>query len=505
MRIEDEELRGIYKTSSEERLQALDAGLLHLEQQPHDMDTLDSLMREAHSLKGDSNMLDQPAIGQVAHYLESILGRVQRGEQAFSAELGDRLAQGLAAMRQMIHHAVTGDPCEATAARAIAAMEGAPSPAPEPEPEPDGVELFGDPSANDAPTEQVPAEEAPADPQAATAAADTDLLIADAEMRAIFKTSSEERLQALDTGLLQLEQQPEDTVTLDLLMREAHSLKGDSNMLGLKDLGTLAHQLEHLLGGMQRHEEQFSPDMGDRLAHGLEAMRQLAHQAVTGTPANVNVFYVLAELMGASAPATEPPPSEPPANAPASLPEPGDTAPLAASTEPATPMSTHGQAATNMEGAATSDLAPPAENSTGAAQTAAYRIETIRVPTHNLDALMTQTGELTVTKIRVTHRLGEIEEISNLWEDWSRDLFSHRFLLHEVQQGHKGIQQLETFQHRNEQYLEQLGTLVNRLRGALYEDTTRLEMISGELEEGIRTLRLLPLSTIFQSVSSLGA
>jgi chemotaxis protein histidine kinase CheA len=42
-----------------------------------------------------------------------------------------------------------------------------------------------------------------------------------------------------------------------------------------------------------------------------------------------------------------------------------------------------------------------------------------------------------------------------------------------------------------------LGTLVGQLSRALYEDTTRLEMITDGLEEGIRTLRLLPLSTIF--------
>ena len=57
MMIDDEELRGIFKTSSEERLQALDEGLLHLEKHPDDPETLEALMRECHSLKGDSNML----------------------------------------------------------------------------------------------------------------------------------------------------------------------------------------------------------------------------------------------------------------------------------------------------------------------------------------------------------------------------------------------------------------------------------------------------------------
>jgi two-component system chemotaxis sensor kinase CheA len=73
----------------------------------------------------------------------------------------------------------------------------------------------------------------------------------------------------------------------------------------------------------------------------------------------------------------------------------------------------------------------------------------------------------------------------------------NRFLIHEMQQGQKALRQLEGFHHRTEQYLEQLGKLVSRLQSSLYEDTTRLDMISGELEEGIRTLRLLPLSTIF--------
>jgi len=114
---------------------------------------------------------------------------------------------------------------------------------------------------------------------------------------------------------------------------------------------------------------------------------------------------------------------------------------------------------------------------------------------------MTHAGELTVTKIRVAHRLGEIEAITTLWEEWNRDFFVNRFLFDEgkstknsKQQG----QQLQQFYNRAEGYLQSLGNLAERLRSSLYEDITRLEMISDELEEGIRTLRLLPLSTLFK-------
>jgi len=45
------------------------------------------------------------------------------------------------------------------------------------------------------------------------------------------------------------------------------------------------------------------------------------------------------------------------------------------------------------------------------AQARRYRIDTIRVDPQKLDALMTQAGELTVTKIRIARRLAELEAI----------------------------------------------------------------------------------------------
>ncbi|HSM80332.1 MAG TPA: Hpt domain-containing protein, partial [Nodosilinea sp.] len=95
MMIDDTELRDIFRVSSEERLQTLDAGLLHLEKHPGDPDTLAALMRDAHSLKGDGNMLGVTDVGKVAHHLENVLGALSRGEQTLSPDLFDRLAHGV--------------------------------------------------------------------------------------------------------------------------------------------------------------------------------------------------------------------------------------------------------------------------------------------------------------------------------------------------------------------------------------------------------------------------
>ena len=578
--IDDIELREIFKTSSEERFQVLDEGLLHLEKHPEDLETITALMREAHSLKGDSNMLGVEDLGKVAHQVEHIFGAIKRGERQLTPTLFDRLGRAMEAMGQMAQEAVTGEPAQVKVFYVLADLMAAEmaeeeDPAPQavastatttaptaqaddgdddlaeflfPPPsvdvpqgdvsqEPESpLDLFpeaespvgahrsapppsapggsdGDippgaifdssldvPSAEASPkTEGTPADLTAANPalDRATVADDDDLFgfstaadapqsapksapaptngtsappeprvpgersplyIADDEMRMLFKTSSEERLQALDEGILHLEKNPQDLSVVENIMREAHSLKGDSNMLGVVDLGKVAHQVENILGAVKRGETPMTPDVCDRLAHGMKAMKQLVREASTGEATGVNVFYVLAELMGSAS-------DNPPGPAPAPPPAPA---------------------------------APSAEDSTNALdQASKYKIETIRVPTTSLDSLMTQSGELTVTKIRVAHRLAEIDAITNLWEEWSRDLFMNRFLFHEAQQGKQVWRQLESFHSRTEQHLDVLGRMVGQLSSALYEDTTRLEMITDGLEEGIRTLRLLPLSTIF--------
>lgn len=83
MIIEDVELRDIFKTASEEHLQKLEDGLLHLEKHPHDQAMLEEVLREAHTLKGDSRMLGVDTVETLIHQLEDSLGAVKRGEVIF--------------------------------------------------------------------------------------------------------------------------------------------------------------------------------------------------------------------------------------------------------------------------------------------------------------------------------------------------------------------------------------------------------------------------------------
>ncbi|MDZ8134758.1 MAG: hybrid sensor histidine kinase/response regulator [Nostoc sp. DedQUE04] len=331
------------------------------------------------------------------------------------------------------------------------------------------------------------------------------MMIDDEELRDVFKVASEEHLQNLDDGLLHLENHPNDLAVLEALMREAHSLKGDANMLGVKDVGTLAHQIEHILTQLKQQENPASSLGNDttespyeRLAHAIAAIRKLVHEAVTGEPAKVDTFSVLAELMGAQPVKREDNPTQ-------------ELEVNSSEVINTVKNNTFDKERESKENGAIQNpklvlsevevskivRLSQAEVQNPKSPTNSYRIETIRVGTRHLDTLMTQAGELTVTKIRIAHRLGEIEAIANLWEEWNRDLFTNRFAFSREQQGDVALQRLETFHHHSEKRLEQLGHLVKTLQSSLSEDTTRLEQLSSDLEEGIRTLRLLPFATIF--------
>ncbi|MEG5127769.1 hybrid sensor histidine kinase/response regulator [Microcoleus sp. ARI1-B5] len=350
------------------------------------------------------------------------------------------------------------------------------------------------------------------------------MIIEDEELRDVFKIASEEHLQKLDDGLLYLEQHPADSANLEELLRETHSLKGDAGMLGVKNIASLAHQIEHILGGVKRGETQLNRDISDRLSQGLDAIRKLVDEAVTGEDSGVNTFYVLASMMGAS---NKPQPAAPTVE-PESLnvAEPEliktqftefETAPLETNSETSFAANLDNNysfstlqseqelllQAQNFPAPSGPAAASVSQATVSGSSSSYYRIETIRVATQNLDDLMTQTGELTVTKTRLLHRIYDIEKLTTLWENWSREAFINRLVFNRIETDKNGSQQnaslmqLQSYYQRTEERLERLGTLVNRLKNRVYEDTARLELIAEELESGIRTLRLLPLSTIF--------
>ena len=298
-------------------------------------------------------------------------------------------------------------------------------------------------------------------------------MIEDQELRELFRTESDEHLQALEEGLLELEQHPDDQETLERTFREAHSLKGAARMLGLTPIEILSHHYEDLLRSAFRRSHVLQPDEIGLLYQGLDLLRQLAREALSDAPAEVDISELLERLKQARA-------------------EAGDsTVEVAeAAARPKAKVRQKPKAKPKPEPGVEEKPDPPEVPGTQPETLLdkPYQIETIRVQTERLDALMNQAGELVVTRLRLDQRLLDLDELTELWEEWNT-----RYLRQQRGRGEAGESR-----EREAHYLTQFGERLAKLQETVYEDNARLDGVTAELNDGISAIRLLPLSTLFK-------
>ena len=243
-------------------------------------------------------------------------------------------------------------------------------------------------------------------------------MIEDQELRQLFRVESEEHLDQLEAGLMQLERSPQEGETLQpQLLREAHSLKGAARMLGLSEIELLSHHLEERFRSAR---EEGSTEIDVWVSQQLtlvDQLKQLCRDAVEGESTE-------SERVGTEASQSEaaleigsreqwagvlPPPVSSPK--PKTLPVEEEQA--AAVETPLDSLVTTDESRSVVEG----------EDSTlmleaGAiARTRDYRIDTIRVESYKLDSLMNQVGELLVVDTGVNPHLFAASRRGGVIED----------------------------------------------------------------------------------------
>ena len=269
-------------------------------------------------------------------------------------------------------------------------------------------------------------------------------MIEDQELRSLFKAESEEHLQTLESGLLRLEADPEDTAVLEDLFRSAHSLKGAARMLGVAGLEMLAHHFEDELGAARRGNRPISSEGADRLYRGLDAMRQLASEACTGDDAKVDLAEVFARLHGEGISEANDAqtkliavkvgsesrdvlihPSNDQTSVP-TVPSPPAEGRLPADNRAVTDAAVDG--VPTLLGIVPTALARDSmavgEEDHVPASVTTFKIETIRVEPQKLDVLTTLAEEMVVTTARTVRALSVIGDLNELCEEWTRDASS---------------------------------------------------------------------------------
>ncbi|HEX3799603.1 MAG TPA: chemotaxis protein CheA [Verrucomicrobiae bacterium] len=97
---EDAELLGEFINESQEHLQNIEQGVLVLEENPADAETLDSIFRAFHTFKGGSGFLNLEAIQTLAHELESLLDLARQHKLAITPEVINLILAGGDTLKQ---------------------------------------------------------------------------------------------------------------------------------------------------------------------------------------------------------------------------------------------------------------------------------------------------------------------------------------------------------------------------------------------------------------------
>jgi two-component system chemotaxis sensor kinase CheA len=94
------------------------------------------------------------------------------------------------------------------------------------------------------------------------------------EVLQIFREEANERLDRIEENLLLLEAVEDGAETIDALFRDAHSIKGNSGVVGLHDVRSIAHAMEDVLEQAREHAG-LPRELIDPLLRATDAMRTI--------------------------------------------------------------------------------------------------------------------------------------------------------------------------------------------------------------------------------------
>ncbi|MGE4421058.1 MAG: Hpt domain-containing protein [Pseudodesulfovibrio sp.] len=101
----------IFLEETTERLDAIESGLLHLESCGEDCDPeiINSIFRDAHSVKAGSNLLKLKTIEDLAHKLENVLEMIRKKQIAPSEIIVTACLESVDKLRELIENVERSD------------------------------------------------------------------------------------------------------------------------------------------------------------------------------------------------------------------------------------------------------------------------------------------------------------------------------------------------------------------------------------------------------------
>ncbi|MFZ3060477.1 MAG: chemotaxis protein CheA [Candidatus Methanoperedens sp.] len=107
------------------------------------------------------------------------------------------------------------------------------------------------------------------------------------EYKEMYAVEAAEHLQSMNEALLNLEKDPENSETINVMFRAAHTLKGMSATMGYTNIKELTHEMENLMDRVRKNEMKLDNAAIDILFECLDTLEKMAE-----TPENCSQFDI---------------------------------------------------------------------------------------------------------------------------------------------------------------------------------------------------------------------
>jgi two-component system chemotaxis sensor kinase CheA len=111
----------------------------------------------------------------------------------------------------------------------------------------------------------------------------------------VFMDECHEHLQLLNQGLLELENNPDDSVIFRIF-RSAHTLKGASATMGFNKMAKLTHVMEDLLSKLRSKEQEVNSEIISVLFEAVDTLEILANKIAEGKEEDIDIAGVIQAL-----------------------------------------------------------------------------------------------------------------------------------------------------------------------------------------------------------------
>jgi two-component system chemotaxis sensor kinase CheA len=304
-------------------------------------------------------------------------------------------------------------------------------------------------------------------------------------LRATFYTEAAEHLQAISAIISELEKSPpadRRTLVIENACREAHSLKGASRAVDLSDIEAICQGVEGVFSTWKRQPPDLSPEVFDTLHQAVDSIRTLvdsinAGPAALDRPRRDELIANLGQLQSSarSSPSVE--------AAPPAIPRP---------VEPEQ---------------------PPLVAASATERNAV--VETVRIPTAQLDVSLLHAEEMLILKPRAAQRVTRLREMTRSfdgwWNDWSRAVPAARALRRVASHDQRAsaaelisLSNVTALAHFFDRNTDRLRLLEGKLAAFLAEVEQDRRSVSKQVDdllENSKRLLMLPFSTLADLLS----